>query len=335
MAEAAAAPIRMLHLHSGNIMGGIESLMLTMAESAGFTPDTKHEFALTFDAEFAAHLRRTGATVHLLPRIRLRHLPSVYQSRRQLRMLLGQFQFDAVFAHSSWTQLLFSDIARRRSIPQIFWMHGPYDGHWLQKLASFQRPDFVICNSRYTRSTLDRCYANVPSTVLYGPVPKCHCSENRDELRRTLGIAPDELAILIAARMEAWKGHSDLLQALAALKTVIRWKLLIAGAPNSAAETAYFDSLQRQASVLGERVAFLGHRSDVRGLMAAADIYCQPNRKPEPFGVVYVEALHAGVPVVTSAMGGAREILDRNTGVLVEPGDTHALVTALTQLAES
>ena len=45
-------------------------------------------------------------------------------------------------------------------------------------------------------------------------------------------------------------------------------------------------------------------------LMAAADIYCQPNTTPEPFGIAFVEALAAGVPVVTTAMGGPLEIVD-------------------------
>ncbi len=334
---SASESMRVLHLHSGNMIGGIESLLLNIAESASESPDVSHEFALMFDAGFAARLRRTGATVHLLPQVRLRYFPSIYQSRRQFRMLLDQFRFDVVITHSSWTQLLFSDIVRHHSIRQVFWMHGPSDGHWLQKLASFQRPDFAICNSRYTHSTLDRCYTNVLSSVFYGPVPKRYPKRLRNEVRVELGVLPDEIAILIAARMEPWKGHLDLLQAQAAMKTTMPWRLWIAGAPNSPAERAYFNSLQLEASTfkLTDRISFLGHRSDIPDLLSAADIYCQPNRTPEPFGVVFVETLHAGVPVVTAAMGGAREILDGNTAMLVEPGNVDALTVALQHLIES
>jgi glycosyltransferase involved in cell wall biosynthesis len=143
--------------------------------------------------------------------------------------------------------------------------------------------------------------------------------------------------IFIAARMESWKGHVALLRAVANLKTSVRWRLLVAGAPNSAAETDYYDSLRRETSQLGlvDHVQFLGYRSDIPDLMSAADIYCQPNQEPEPFGIVYVEALHAGVPVVTSGTGGAREILNRDTGILVEPGKTDALTAALTQLIDN
>jgi glycosyltransferase involved in cell wall biosynthesis len=85
---------------------------------------------------------------------------------------------------------------------------------------------------------------------------------------------------------------------------------------------------------LAERVRFLGHRSDVPALMCAADIFCQPNADPEPFGVVFVEALQAGVPIVTYSMGGPQEILDQNCGILVPPGDLAGLHSALVRLME-
>ena len=66
---------------------------------------------------------------------------------------------------------------------------------------------------------------------------------------------------------------------------------------------------------------FLGQREDVPRLMAAADVFCQPNTGPEPFGIVLVEALYAGLPVVTSGFGGAAEIVDQTCGVLTAPGD--------------
>ena len=65
---------------------------------------------------------------------------------------------------------------------------------------------------------------------------------------------------------------------------------------------------------------WLGQRRDVPELLAAADIYCQPNVGAEPFGIVFVEALYTGLPVVTTALGGALEIIDASCGVLVPPG---------------
>lgn len=300
--------LRVLHLHAGNMMGGIESMLITLAECGHLCPELQQYFALTFDSAFAAQLRGKGATVHLLPQVRLRYPPSIYQSRRQLRSLLSEFHFDAVISHSTWIQLIFADVVHGCGLPLVLWMHGPFDGHWLQKLASFQAPDFAICNSRWTRSTLERCYPRVPSAVIYCPVSHCDVMGGK-EIRSELGIQTDEVVILIAARMEPWKGHEDLLRALGKIWLSQPWRLLIAGAGNSRAETDYIESLQREATALGigDRVHFLGHRSDVSALLSDSDIYCQPNRAPEPFGIVFVEALRGGVPVVTSAMGGARD----------------------------
>ena len=67
-------------------------------------------------------------------------------------------------------------------------------------------------------------------------------------------------------------------------------------------------------------------------LLAAADVLCQPNTGPEPFGVAFVEALYAGRPVVTSRLGGAIEIVAADCGLLVEPADPAALAAALAAL---
>ena len=316
------------------MMGGIESMLITLAEYAQLCPDLRQTFALTFDASFAAQLRKKEAIVHLLPQVRLRHLPSIYQSRRQLRMLLEQFQFDAVVSHSTWIQLLFGDVVRDYGVPLVFWMHGAFDGHWMQKLASFHPPDFAICNSEYTRSTLDRCYPRLPSAILHYPVSTPKSLASRDGTRSALGIKPEEVVILLAARMEPWKGHLNLLRAASRIRKSEPWRILIVGAPNTAAESAYCQFLKREAVASGvpERIEFLGFRSDVPALMAASDIHCQPNEKPEPFGIVFVEALQGGVPVVTYAMGGPREILDVSTGILVSPGSIDGLADALSRL---
>jgi glycosyltransferase involved in cell wall biosynthesis len=61
---------------------------------------------------------------------------------------------------------------------------------------------------------------------------------------------------------------------------------------------------------------------------------CQPNTAPEPFGIVFAEALYAGVPVVTSDAGGAREIVHRTCGMMVPIGDERSLAAALQALID-
>ena len=69
-------------------------------------------------------------------------------------------------------------------------------------------------------------------------------------------------------------------------------------------------------------------------MLQAADIYCQPNLQPEPFGIALVEALNAGLPVVTTGMGGAAEIVDERCGMLVRAGDEEELALKLQRLID-
>ena len=80
---------------------------------------------------------------------------------------------------------------------------------------------------------------------------------------------------------------------------------------------------------------FLGDRSDIPQLLAGSDIYCQPNTEPDAFGLSLIEAMAAGLPVVTSAIGGANEIVDETCGVLVAPRDPATLASALAALLEN
>ena len=233
--------------------------------------------------------------------------------------------------------MAFAPVAKRMNIPLIYWMHNNFDGHWLQRLASRNSPDLAICNSAYTRSTLASIYPDTPSQIIHYPVrPPENDTADRSRLRQELAVDADTVVILMASRAEAWKGHFNLLRAAAQIRSSANWKIWIAGAPQTPAEQNYFDSVNAEVHrlQLTERVRFLGHRADVPALLRAADIFCQPNSDPEPFGVVFVEALQAGVPIVTFAMGGPQEILDQSSGILVPPGDLPGLSNALVRVIE-
>jgi glycosyltransferase involved in cell wall biosynthesis len=70
-------------------------------------------------------------------------------------------------------------------------------------------------------------------------------------------------------------------------------------------------------------------------LLAAADIFSQPNLGAEPFGIVFIEGLAAGLPVVTTAMGGPKEIIDESCGIVAPPGDAEAVAAGLRRLIDS
>jgi len=101
-------------------------------------------------------------------------------------------------------------------------------------------------------------------------------------------------------------------------------------------EEEYFNSLKEDAHRYGiaDRVRFLGWVDDVPALLAASQIHCQPCTGPEPFGLTFVEAMMAARPVVTTALGGALEIIAPGSGVLVPPDDPAALASALRDLIQ-
>src|SRR5262249_31375307 len=118
------------------------------------------------------------------------------------------------------------------------------------------------------------------------------------------------------------------------LHDVPSWECWVAGAAQRPGEERLLGNLQTQIQRIGlaGRVRFLGTRSDVGNLMASADVYCQPNVRPEAFGISFIEALYAGLPVLTSALGGALEIVDADCGLLIPPGDPIRLADSLNRL---
>jgi len=108
----------------------------------------------------------------------------------------------------------------------------------------------------------------------------------------------------------------------------------VVGGAQRRTEADYLLELKEIARRAGieARVRFVGERRDVLSILKAADVFCQPNTSPEPFGLSLVEAMHAGLPVVTSGIGGACEIVDGSCGILTPPADVSALACALRRL---
>jgi glycosyltransferase involved in cell wall biosynthesis len=331
--------MRVLHVYSGNLYGGVETYLVTLARLRGVCPEMESEFALCFAGRFSEELQMNGARVHWLGGVRVSRPWTVRRARVRLRDLLQERNFDAVVCHSEWSQAIFGVVARRVGSLLVFHLHGATTGrHWLERWASHILPELVICNSRYTQSSAPHIYPRVCSKVIHCAVaPPARCSAMvRAEIREELRTAADSIVIIQVSRMESGKGHLLHLEALAKLRHIAAWTSWIAGGAQRPSELLYLKMLRRKAELLGiaDRVRFLGERQDASRLLAAADIYCQPNNMPEGFGITFVEALYAGVPVVTTALGAAPEIVDDSCGMLIDSGDASALAQALESLIQ-
>ena len=327
-------PIRALHVYPGNLYGGVERMLATFA---GVRVDgLEQSFALCFDGRLADEVGAAGVPLEMLGDVRVSRPWTVVRARRRLGRLLEDARPDVVICHSSWTHGLFGDVARKRGIPLVFWLHDAVTGQtWADGFAKRTRPDFAICTSEFARGTLPLLWGGVASDVIHPPVaPPDAGAVDRRLVRARLETPADDVVILQASRMEPWKGHRLLVEGLGRLRDIGGWTAWIAGGAQRPHEEAHLAEMYALAQSLGiaPRIRFLGQRDDVPALMASADVLCQPNLGPEPFGIAFVEAMHAGLPVVATAIGGAREIVDAACGILVPPRDPAALADALRRL---
>jgi glycosyltransferase involved in cell wall biosynthesis len=163
---------------------------------------------------------------------------------------------------------------------------------------------------------------------VYGALDRAEC---REKLFSELNLPFEIRIVLCVARLEPEKDLQALLKAVSAIKTSVPLHGLIVGDGN---ERKHLEALMRDINIQ-ERVSFLGFRDDVPSIMKSADIFVLP-APAEPFGLVVVEAMMAGLPVVAINNGGPAEIMiNEQTGFLVSRGDVNAMGKAIMTILEN
>ncbi len=335
--------MRILHINPGNLYGGIEKILTILAKRRYLCPEMQSEFAICFPGKFQEELESLGIVLYRLGSVRGRYPWTVWQARKNLSKLLRSQNFSAVCCHSTWSVAIFGKVVKSLKIPLIFWQHDAVSAkklHRLERWAASIIPDQIICNSKFTQSTLPRLYPHASSEVFYCPIPEPTqylSSEELYQFRADQNIKSDEIVITMIARWESCKGHDNLIDSLAQLSDNPYWQCWLVGGCQRPKEQEYQNSILAKAKQYGirDRIHLLGHRSDIDRILQASDIFCQPNQSPDTFGIVFVEALYNGLPVITTAMGGPEEILTSNCGYLVQPGNIPQLTRILRQLIDS
>src|SRR3954447_3310382 len=132
--------MRVLHLYAGNLYGGIERMLVTLARHRDVAPDLQQEFGLCFRGRLSEELAANGAEVHDLGEARFSRPWTVMRARRALRCLLVNREIDAVISHGAWPHALFASTASRVGVSKILMIHGQVNRrHWLDRLASRTR----------------------------------------------------------------------------------------------------------------------------------------------------------------------------------------------------
>jgi glycosyltransferase involved in cell wall biosynthesis len=308
------------------------------------------------DGPLSAHLRAVGAEVHFSPMKQLRTLPSPrYQASylaqlapavRRIRHLIRRERIALVHTNSlyclygAWAARLANcpHIWHLREIPPAVPVLRPLYAQMVMRLSSLVVAMTTACVEGLFNPD------QIPGKIMVMPdgidVVRWNPKISGCRIRHELGLPPDAPIIGFVARLDPWKGLEIFLQAAKRVSERVPTAhfLVVGDAPRGF--EAYKDAMLSLASQLGldGRVHFLGWRyqlEDIPEVMAALTVLCHSPLRPEPFGLVLIEAMAVGRPVVAPRAGGPADIvLDGTTGFLVPPSDVESFADRLCLLIE-
>ncbi len=193
-----------------------------------------------------------------------------------------------------------------------------------------RRADRVVTTSRYAARAIESAYG-VPATdigIVPEPIDLARWKAALAGSARRESVSP---VILCVAHLYPRKDVATLFEAVEQMRTPAEVRIIGDGPERENL------SRIRQRPALAQRAVIRGFVSfpELAAEYRSADIFCLPSRQ-EGFGIVFLEAMAAGLPVVAARAGAAPEVIvDGQTGLLVPPGDVHALAAVLDELASN
>ncbi len=324
---------KLVFLHSSDELYGADRMLLEMVGAAAQDADVQVWLPddLTHpSAPLCQELITRGVPVrHLdLPIMR-----RAYQNPRGIAALLGKSgrllqelrrsRPDVVYCTTS-AVLLAAPLARLARTPQVI-------GHFQEIWSGSDR--YVLgltARACHTLLSISQAVSNsLPKGLRARTIVVPNGTPEPDRVAR-LDSRIGELNFLVASRWNGWKGHRTLLTGWNLAGSPGR--LVILGGPPPSGESVDVRELVAQLT-RPESVSVVGEVTDPSAYIEAADVVVMPSDRPEPFGLVAIEAFARGRPVIASAAGGLLDIVTpQKDGWLFPPGDPQALATVLTGL---
>ena len=257
---------------------------------------------------------------------------------RKVRAILDRERFDVVHLHEPLLPVLPLTVLMHSRAANVGTFHASWERSRLYAVGrpllehAARRLHGRIAVSEAARHYVDRYFPGDYTIVPNGVDTTCF-RPDLAPLPAMAGAGDDAPRVLFVGRLEKRKGLGYLLHAFVTVRRELPLaRLFIAGAYGEPEQQHY----KQLAHDLGlEGVVFLGRlsRSDLARAYASADVFCAPSIAGESFGIVLIEAMAAGAPVVCSDIDGYREVARHNTdAVLVPPRDPDALAAALVRL---
>ena len=340
-----------LYLDSGSGIGGGQRsllLLLNLLDKDRFTPFV----GCLGDSPFAAEAEKTEARVVPLSlptahnktdKIRRFTLGDLLEDLRQFKVILQLHRMvkrnaiDLIHANSLSVALLGGIVARINRIPIL--MHKRYATSYgvLDRICE-RLLHRVILVSEATRWNFA---PTAKQTLIYNGVDldafQASPEEVQDLRSELLPDASDASIVAgVVTRITPEKGIHFLVRAIAALKglslmTGTDIKLLIVGGPYFQKDIDYMNELKQEVVDLGveDSIIFTGFLPDTRIVTSLLDIVLVPSIIPEACPRTIIEAMAVGKPVIATPLGGSKELVTPDTGILVPPEDASAIADAI------
>jgi glycosyltransferase involved in cell wall biosynthesis len=357
--------MRILYLNPCGQMGGAETSLLELLRSVRVAePDWELWLVLGEDGPLAGKCREVGVQVSVapFPRALARSGDSSARTLSGFGSLLVAAGSGARYAsrlaaairrirpdviHTNGFKMhLLGAWAVPKGTPVVWHIHDyvssrKFMSRLLRRFSG--RCAAAIVNSASVAADLNGVMPRVKKTVIYNAIDLERFSPAgaRLDLDKACGLSTplvDTIRVGLVASFARWKGHKVFLQALSRLPSALPVRGYIIGGPIYQTDGSQWtrEELQEEVEHLGlaGRVGFTGILDDPAAAMRSLDIVVHASTQPEPFGMVIVEALGCGKPVIVSKAGGACELIEEERTALGHaPGDVAALAAQIERLA--
>ena len=330
--------IKVLNVISDTNIGGAGRVLLNYMQSV----DKEHfdvSVAMPRGSLLKAPLEELGTTVYEVDGLtdRSYHKDDV----RELMQLIDRVQPHIVHTHGALSGRI---AARRCGKIVIYTRHSAFPvpaklkyppGRWVNKWLNEYYSDHIIAVSPAAAENLTDAGISAKriTTMMNGVTPVARKSEAEcAALREQWGIKPGRFVLGILARIEPYKGHVHILEAVKRLTDAGRdLCLLIAGTGDFEPE------LRKKTEELGlaDRVAFLGFQNDVAGFLSVLDLQLNASYGTETSSLSILEGLSMGLPAVVSTYGGNPWLIDDGQdGLLFENRNSADLARCIARLMD-
>ncbi len=234
----------------------------------------------------------------------------------QARRILKKLRPDVSHAHLSWACRIL------RGLPEAGLRVASLHIHY--KASQHAGLDALIAIASWQLAMIPADFRGICTQIDNWSIAKEPHVDARQSLRRQYGFAEDTLIFGSLGRLEDSKGLDVLIRAFAKAD-IANARLVIVGDGKAR---------PRLQAMAGKQVLFTGYSAQARDWLACFDVFVSAARS-EPFGLVFLEAMHAGLPIIASASQGARHLAREIGSPLLPVADVDALCAALQQAASA